>query len=265
MRRMRAAKPSLIAIIASLAWLSSPVHAEQVMLTPTDDVEGAINAAQPGDELVLAGGSYELTERFGIAISGTADAPIVIRAADGERPIFNRASQDQNVIDVDQARYVVFRGLEISGGSHGLRLIDVSFVTVEDCEIHDTGDVALSANSGGSYEALQILRNHIHHTHGTGEGMYLGCNDNGCQVFDSLIAGNYVHDTNDASVEQGDGIELKEGSYNNVIRDNVIHDTNYPCILTYSTRGNGAPNVIEGNLLWACGDHGIQSSADWMP
>jgi MYXO-CTERM domain-containing protein len=63
-------------------------------------------------------------------------------------------------------------------------------------------------------------------------------------------------------VNQGDGIELKEGSYNNIIRDNVIHDTNYPCILTYSTVGNGAPNIIERNVLWNCGDHAIQSAAD---
>lgn len=241
---------------------TSHAGAATVELSPGDDVQGAINAAMPGDEIVLAGGTYALTERFGIDVSGTLEAPIVIRAKDGEKPNLHREGADQNVIDVDNARYVVFRGLEISGGSHGLRLVQASFVTLEQCEIHDTADVALSANSGGSYEGLRILRNHIHDTDGTGEGMYLGCNENACQVFDSLIEGNYVHHTNAPSVEQGDGIEIKEGSYNNIVRDNVIHDTNYPCILTYSTVGNGAPNIIERNALWNCGDHAIQSSAD---
>src|SRR5262249_6196912 len=64
------------------------------------------------------------------------------------------------------------------------------------------------------------------------------------------------------NVSQGDGIEIKEGSYANIVRDNVIHDTGYPCIITYSTVGNGGPNVIERNVLWNCGDHGIQSAAD---
>src|SRR5262249_36265339 len=54
----------------------------------------------------------------------------------------------------------------------------------------------------------------------------------------------------------------KEGSYNNVIRDNVIHDTNYPAIITYSTVGNGPANVIEGNLIWNVNDNAIQSAAD---
>ena len=143
-----------------------------------------------------------------------------------------------------------------------MRLVSARFVTIEACEIHDTGDVALSANSGGEYEALRIVRNHIHHTNNTGEGMYLGCNENACRTFDSLIEGNYIHHTNGPTVEQGDGIEIKEGSYNNVVRDNVIHDTRYPCILTYSTVGNGAPNVIERNVMWGCGDHGIQAAAD---
>ena len=92
--------------------------------------------------------------------------------------------------------------------------------------------------------------------------MYLGCNNDGCRMFDSLIERNYIHHTNGPSVTQGDGIEIKEGSYDNVVRDNVIHDTNYPCILTYSAVGNGGPNIIERNLLWNCGDHAIQSAAD---
>ncbi len=71
-----------------------------------------------------------------------------------------------------------------------------------------------------------------------------------------------MHNTDGPAVSQGDGIELKEGSSGNVIRDNVIHDTNYPCILTYSAAGNGPANVIERNVLWNCGDHGIQSAQD---
>jgi hypothetical protein len=187
--RLRSASCRALCVL----FVASRAGAATVEVTPADDVEAAINAALPGDEIVLAGGTYSLTERLGISVSGTADAPIVIRAEQGERPVFYREVADQNVIDVNDASYLVFRGLEISGGSHGLRLVQASFVTIEDCEIHDTADVALSANSGGSYEALRILRNHIHDTNGTGEGMYLGCNEDACRIFDSLIEGNYVH------------------------------------------------------------------------
>ncbi len=251
------------AALALAAVLPAEALAETFTITPADDLIAAVAALAPGDELVLGGGTYNLTARFGIGVSGTEAAPIVIRAADGEVPIITRPDANQNVINFDGVAYVELRGVEVMGGSHGIRIDDSDFITIEDCHIHDTGDVGLSANVGGSdYEGLRFLGNHIHDTNNTGEGMYLGCNDNACQFHDAVIERNYIHHTNGPSVSQGDGIEIKEGSYNNLVRDNVIHDTNYPCILTYSTVGNGGPNRIERNGMWGCGDHGIQSAAD---
>jgi hypothetical protein len=180
----------------------------------------------------------------------------------GERPIIEQATTSHNVVEVNHSSYLVLRGLEFTGGSHGIRLMDSDFITIEECEIHETGDVAISANAGGTYEGLRILRNHIHHTNGTGEGLYLGCNHDTCRVANSLIEGNYIHHTNRASVDQGDGIELKEGSYGNIIRNNVIHDTFFPGILVYSTVGNGPANVVEGNVIWNVSDNTVQVAAD---
>ncbi len=248
---------------ASVLLVAEGAHAQVIEVGPGDDLEAAVNALAPGDELVLQGGTYELSGRFAMSVSGTEAEPILIRAKDGEQPHVHREGADENIIDVVLAEHVTLRGIEFSGGSAGIRMSEARFFTIEACEVHDTGDVALRANDTGVvYESLRFLRNHIHHTNNTGEGMYLGCNENECQFANGLIEGNYIHHTNQASVDQGDGIELKEGSYNNVVRDNVIHDTNYPCILTYSTAGNGPPNVIERNLLYNCGDHAIQSAAD---
>jgi hypothetical protein len=211
---------------------------------------------------VLRGGTYAFSSGFRITVNGTAAAPVVIRAKAGERPLIQQSNAGQNVLEVSGSSHLVLRGIAFTGGSHGIRLMSSSDITIEECEIYETGDVALSANSGGTYQRLRLLRNHIHHTNGTGEGMYLGCNSDACRVANSLIEGNYIHHTNRATVEQGDGIELKEGSYGNVIRDNVIHDTNYPGILTYSTVGNGPANLIEGNVIWRTNDSSIQVAAD---
>ncbi|HEY3237176.1 MAG TPA: right-handed parallel beta-helix repeat-containing protein [Polyangiaceae bacterium] len=259
---MRAKYAALCLISAAAVLFERDIRAASIEIGPADDLITAANALLPGDELVLRGGTYTLSRRFGLGASGTAAAPILIRAKAGELPIVNRPLLDQNIVDVNGS-YLTFQGIEFSGGSAGIRLEQASFITIQDCEVHGTADVALRANDGGrSYQGLSFVHNHIHDTGGTGEGMYIGCNTNGCQVFNSLFSGNYIHHTNGPTVSQGDGIEVKEGSYNNVISDNVIHDTGYPCIITYSTVGNGAPNIIERNLLWNCGDHAIQSAAD---
>ena len=152
---------------ASVFWLSrsraSGARRDRE-LGPADDVEARINAAQPGDEIVLRGGTYTLNQRFSIDVRGTQAAPIVFRAKDGQVPIIHQPDANQNVIDVVNAEYLIFRGLEITGGSHGLRLIQARFVTVEGCNIHDTGDVALSANSGGSLSGPAHPAYNIHHT-----------------------------------------------------------------------------------------------------
>jgi hypothetical protein len=241
----------------------TPASAAVIQIGPGDNLQAAVNALSPGDILLLDDGTYTLSSRFSIQKTGTASAPVTIRAAPGATPVITFVNASQNVINVEHSAHVRLIGLEVTGGSHGIRILDSDFITVDRCHIHDTADVGLSANvGGGTYEGLRLSRNHIHHTNGTGEGMYLGCNYDACRLFGSTIEGNYIHHTNSAGVTQGDGIELKEGSHDNVIANNVIHDTGYPCIITYSAAANGGPNTIEGNLLWGCGDHAIQSAAD---
>ena len=248
----------ILAIIALV--LACPATATEI--GPSDDLAAAAAALVPGEELVLRGGTYLFDGNVTIQVNGDVDAPIVIRAKDGEIPILTQATDQHNVIEINSSSYLELRNLKVTGGSHGIRLINSDFITIENCEVYETGDVAISANSGGTYEGLRILRNHIHHTNDTGEGLYLGCNNDTCRVANSLIEGNYIHDTNRATVLQGDGIELKEGSYGNVIRDNVIHDTNYPGILVYSAAGNGAQNVVERNVVWNVNDNTVQMASD---
>ena len=236
--------------------------AATIEITPADNFEASAAALNPGDELVLGGGTYLFDENITVSVNGTAAQPITIRARDGEQPILQQATANHNALEINSSAYLVFRGIEVTGGSHGIRLINSDYITIEDCEIHETGDVALSANSGGTYDGLRLLRNHIHHTNGTGEGMYLGCNNDACRISNSLIEGNYIHHTNRATVSQGDGIEIKEGSFGNTVRNNVIHDTLYPGILLYSTVGNGAQNIVEGNVIWNVSDNTMQVAAD---
>ena len=245
---------------AILLVVALPAHG--IEIGPGDDLEAAAASLAPGEELVLRGGTYAFNENITITANGTPTEPIVIRAKTGEQALLSQATTQHNVVEVRNSSYLVIRGLRFTGGSHGIRLINSDYVTIEECEIFETGDVGISANSGGTYEGLRILRNHIHHTNSTGEGMYLGCNNDNCRVANSLIEGNYIHDTNRPSVNQGDGIEIKEGSYGNIIRDNVIHDTKFPGIIVYSTVGNGPANIVERNVIWNVSDNTVQIAAD---
>jgi len=248
----------------------SQVSATTYNLTPASPWVSILNNSSylsPGDELVFSAGTYYTTTRLSIGYHGTQENPITIRAADGAEVILKRNAA-QNVINIEGARYLKLQGLEITGGSAGIRIgggggSPAKFITLDGNHIHHTAEAAVTANFyGQSYEGMHFLNNEIDHTSGTGEGFYLGCNNNGCQFFDGIIERNYIHHLDGPGVSQGDGIEIKDGSYNNMIRDNVIHDTNYPGILVYGVEEQGARNIIERNTIWNSGDHAIQAAAD---
>ncbi len=259
-------KPVFHAALVSmlLATLSGrSALANVVEITPADNYRSAMQSLIAGDTLILHGGSYPLSSFFELVLIGTAEAPIKIRAAEAEQPVIYYVNASQNIVNIRNSSYLIIDGIEFSGGSRGIRLQASSDITMRNCHVHHTAANAISANDIGSdYARLIFIHNEIDHAGQTAEGFYLGCNDDECRIHDSLIANNHIHDLTGPTVNQGDGIEIKAGSYANIVRDNVIHDTAYPGITLYHTNGNGAPNIIERNVIWNSGDNAIQVTAD---
>jgi hypothetical protein len=216
----------------------------------------AIEALQPGDKLEIGAGTYSVERMWDLRINGTATAPIWVVAASQSQVIITRPDDKQNVLNVGQGgpvQFLCLRGLEFTGGSHGVRLGHCSDVWLDACHIHHTGQVCLSANSADT-QRLYLTRNHIHHGSGHAEGMYLGGNNATVIMSESVIALNHIHDCRG---DQGDGIEVKQGSWGNLIAENHIHDTQYPCITVYGTAGKPV-NIIERNLCYRSNDHTMQ-------
>jgi parallel beta helix pectate lyase-like protein len=260
-------------LLGATTLLSTPQPADARLITilpltttGNEEFETLANTLVPGDTLMLHGGTYSQNARRAITCAGTASAPIVIMSYPGENAILTRPADNidtQNNIEIVSCSYLVLKNLHFQGGSSGMRVIGGNYLTIEGCEIYETGNNAIAVNSGTfTYDGFVIRGNHIHHTglsvNGTteGEGMYLGCNDNVCRITNALIEGNYIHHTRGTSDGGNDGIEVKYGSGGNIIRNNVIHDTNigrqYPGIFVYG--GGAAPNIVEGNAIWNAGE-----------
>ncbi len=235
-----------------------------------EEFETIANSLQPGDELILHGGVYSQRARRTVTAKGSAAKPIVIRAANGQKPILTRPADNDryNNIEFVDCSYLIVRGIRFRGGSSGVRFIRGHHITFEECEIFQTGNNALTMNSGDC-DSFIIRKNHIHDTglsksrRTEGEGMYIGCHDGSCVTTNSLFEGNYIHHLRGTSSGGNDGIEIKFGSYGNIVRDNVIHDTNigrkYPGIFVYGS-GKGI-NIVEGNVIFNAGE-GIQVVSD---
>jgi hypothetical protein len=242
----------------SILWLNLLIansYAATIEIYPGTNVfKPAAESLKPGDTLIVHEGTYLENNRMSIQVHGTAAAAILIKAADGEaRPLITRPTSAslQNTINIEgSARYLILKGLEIVGnGGDGVNMSGAgSFITLEDLVIHD---VDVGINFRNSMDHITVRRNHIYNTGrdgGTGEGMYVGCNDATCIVRDCIIENNWIHDVLPCTT-QGDGIEVKVGSFGNIIRDNVIYNRSYPGILVYGT-GVNPVNIVEGNVVW---------------
>ena len=72
-------------LLVASSLLAQPTSGAEI--GPADDIESAVAALNPGDELILQGGTYAITWRFSIGVQGTAAQPILIRAKTGETPV----------------------------------------------------------------------------------------------------------------------------------------------------------------------------------
>lgn len=232
-----------------------------------NDFETAAEALVAGETLVVHEGTYTNTNRLSLALAGTSTLPITIISGKEygytteAMPLVTHCGSPcdaatQNTINVENSQYLTIDGLEITSpqGGDGINMNHASNanITIQNCEIHDV-EVGIGVQSDAT--ALTIVDNEIYataNTGGTGEGMYLGCHTATCAVTASLVSRNIVRDVNTPTT-QGDGIEIKCGSWGNTISHNTVYGTQYPCLTAYGTEGRGANNVWDSNAVWDCG------------
>jgi len=227
--------------------VAKPASIHRYDIRPGDDLFGRLGALKPGDEVVVHSGTYRTPGFLQVAWKGTARAPIVVTGAPGERRPVIVGGPSQNVINLSGSYFRLAR-LEVRGGSHGVRLGHADHATLDRLKVHDLGDVGISCNRPGQRcFRVAIRRSEVYDTGhtGTGEGMYLGCQDRSCTFRHGVVADNYVHDTGG---EQGEGIEFKPGSAPNVIRGNRVARTRGYGIEIAGRRATGNNRVTDDNL-----------------
>ena len=194
----------------------------QVIVTPgaSPSLAQALGSAQPGDEIVLAGGTHTQAGNLVITRSGTSANWIRIVAAPGPRPVIDLNGAGEFRIS---GSYISLEGVDIrNGGGNNLHIApeseDVHHVRVVDTVIHDL--------AWGPGAAIKVNRNN---NQGAGVGDICLQDNNvseainnaiidGVGVDGAVVVGNDIHDNATGS----HGIFFKGGSADIVIEANLI-------------------------------------------
>ena len=228
-------------------------------------LEIILESLSAGANVVIHAGTYTISNRFEITAVGTALNPVFISGATGESVIITRPDANQNCINANNSAYVVLEGITITNGSTGIKFGPgtADHWMIYNCKFFAVNNAAIAANSNDS-SYLYVIDCEIYNTGGVGEGLYMGTNYGVHKNHHSYYCGNYIHDLTVNNVNfQGDGIEIKDGSYANTVKYNYITNTNYPGITIYGTqKGSVDRNVIEGNVVVNSNDYALQFSGE---
>ncbi len=205
---------------------SSSEH--QVVVNP-GQLQAALDAANPGDQILLNPGTY--TENITITHGGQAGAPITITRAAGATPVMTGRWQVR-------APYISVSRLIFDGSSNG------------DYPIWVTRGVA---GADGSYFILQYSEVRNSHL----SGVFVGDTAPAIPLHGVAIRGCYIHDN--GATGHDHGIYIKSGS-GHTIKGNLITGSSgfgiqdYPhakglFVIGNEIRGNGAGILIEHDAV----------------
>jgi len=243
---------------------------------PGSNLWTALTNTVPGTTLVVHGGKYSTQQTGGswyrsVNIVGTLDKPIlVVGGTNGTVVISSDPAGSQNNINIAGQNFL-WEGCEIVYGSLGLRLMpNVSNAIFSNLYVHDTQGSAITANIDGAaynnitFEKIEVTRTCASGIPATGECFYLGCNNGACSFTNSIVNNNWCHDTAAPCIQSGfgAGIQVKTGSYNNIVSNNVVYNVSGVGIFPYTGVNGNPENIVNGNVVWLTGDIGIQVTAN---
>ncbi len=226
----------------------------------------AVAAASPGTAVCFDAGTYPPMKIAGK--KGTADKPIIFQTVPGKerQATFTFGKLAGGIgIAVELSTYVEIRNLRVANSLKGIAFDSVSHCVMQGNLVENLGQEALRVGRlhtfdsskrflGPDSEYVQVVGNRVEGTGKVkaeyGEGIYIGTGAfRGDHTHDVRVEGNVVNDIG------AEGIELKPGTYNLIVRGNAFSNTHheYNGAITVCVEGSETEDgnyLIEDNLVW---------------
>jgi hypothetical protein len=198
---------------------------------PWTSIQQGIDALAPGDTLIVHAGTYDVTAAIQVqGKHGTEALPIVIRAegavvldgADRDRGVW------QGLVNVQSSEWITIQGFTIEdAGFFGILFQNVAHGTAEGVSTNRTNGSGLASWTSSD---ITFRNNDVQSCCNAGQmGSGTGCQE--CISLDHVdgftIERNLVHDSQQNGLANwggGEGIDVKNGSSNGVVRFNEVRN-----------------------------------------
>lgn len=172
------------------------VYSFQTNCNTIECLQNALKTAKPGDEIILASGTYKFSNVDKIKgafnrnvylhskINGSAGSPITLRGESSKaKPVIEGVDYNDGYLLSLEGDYWIIKDIEFKTGSKGVILDNANYCQLVNIEVHDVGDEAIHLRDGSSYNSVNRCK--VYDTGkkqaGFGEGIYVG-SDQGQQI-----------------------------------------------------------------------------------
>jgi len=239
--------PALLPTSAVHRYADCP--AATMTVSTAGELMAATDQAQPGTVIRMAPGTYR--GQIDVHANGTPANPIWV-CGPRDAVIDVGSIQDNHGIQITNSSHLVIAGMTVTNGLKGISVIRSENVTVADTRIDHIGyeGIHLRAFTTDSTVVGNTISNTGERDASYGEGIYIGTSENNwCAQTEcrpdhtdgTLVLGNQI------SLSGAQPIEVKEGTSDGVIRDNVIDGANAMQDAQEWIKVKGNDWMIEGN------------------
>jgi hypothetical protein len=217
------------AAVAVALCLAAAAGARTVPVRDTGELADAIAHAAPGDDIVLADGHYLLTHKLAALASGTAPAPITVRAAHRWATHIDSAGviafevtgahwrfADLEIRGVCPQDTLCEHAFHVVGAADGFRLTGSRLMDFN-AHVKVNADDARHLPAGGLIANNEFFDTHPRHTNNPVAPINID------DAVSWVVQGNVVHDfQKDGGGEGAYGIFVKGGSQNPILERNLV-------------------------------------------
>lgn len=224
-----------------------------IHVATTTELKAALLNAIPGDDIVMADGTYSGKFVIESTASGTANKPITLRGS--HAVVLDAGSIQTGYVLYLQGSYWRLQGFTLTNGLKGLMIDGSSHSVIEGLKIYNIGEEALHLrkfSSANTVQNCEIFQTGVK-TPDYGEGIYIGSAKNNWNTYTAGLPdqcdSNKILSNKIGPAVAAECIDVKEGTTGGVIRGNNFDATGITGANSADSwidvKGNGY--LIDGN------------------
>jgi len=274
-------------IIASaiLLYICFSLHGITYKCSSSVDIQNALDAASPGDTIIINTGTYVGTLRsinskgchFGSIQPGTASEPITIKSANSSNMAVLSGSDVASayVFYIFNADYWIIQDLMFTGAQKGIVLDQSSNTRIINCKVYGIGMEGIHLRDGSSncsVETCSISDTGLN-TPGYGEGVYVGTDKGSWDTYAPACYDNIITNTVFGPNITAEHLDIKEGTRRTIVEYCEFNGTGITgensattyvsckgvdAIVRYNTGYRNGNTIIDS--AFSCNNRGVEDS-----